>query len=83
MSPGLTPTALRFPLRWLVRGMPSVACPFGGTNVHWTFVKTHLTLGEAFAGTKTRSPLPRILRSRHSYIPVHQSVFGHYFGSPN
>lgn len=34
------PAARRFPLRWLVRGISSVACPFGGTNVDGTFVKT-------------------------------------------
>ncbi len=36
--------ALRFPCsRWQVRGSPSVASPFSGTKVHWTFVLIRFT----------------------------------------
>src|SRR3989304_2803718 len=30
--------SLRFLLHSQDQGRPSVVCPFGGTNVHWTFV---------------------------------------------
>jgi len=34
----------RIPLRLKARGSPSVARPFGGANVHWTFAFFRLTL---------------------------------------
>jgi len=32
--------ALRIQRRLLLQGTPSMACPFGGVNVHWTFTIT-------------------------------------------
>jgi hypothetical protein len=39
-NPGSRPAALRILLRLLDRGLPSLAGPFSGVNVHWTFTKS-------------------------------------------
>ncbi|MDX1513168.1 MAG: hypothetical protein R3174_05430, partial [Gammaproteobacteria bacterium] len=45
--------ALRCPCsRLQVRGSPSVASPFAGMKVHWTFTFTRLAHGSAFGGQK-------------------------------
>lgn len=38
--PQPNPAALRFPLRLLVQGRPSMACPFGSAKAHWAFANS-------------------------------------------